>query len=76
MGVFPNPASGSFNVHADFLTEQGSATVRLYGPTGKLAMSTSMQGQEQRFAASNLRGLYMVVVEGNGKQLTHKLVLQ
>ncbi len=39
-------------------------------------MSTSMQGQEQRFVTNNLRGLYMVVVEGNGKQLTHKLVLQ
>ncbi len=74
--VYPNPATGAFTVHSDFLTERGSGTVRLYDPTGKLVLSTIMRGQEQRYTGDDLHGLFMVVVAGNGEQRSCKLLLE
>ena len=35
-----------------------------------------MRGGQQQFTTKDLHGVFMLVVEGNGKQLTQKLVLQ
>lgn len=60
------------------ITAQGrvAQTLREGSATGSLALSKVMQGPEQRFTESGLHGFFMVVVEGNGIQRTHKLVLQ
>lgn len=74
--LFPNPANGFFTIIADFIPEKGDATVRVYGATGNLALSSAMQGPRQPVDTSGLHGLYMVVVESTGVQKTAKVILQ
>ncbi len=74
--LFPNPADGFFAVIADFFPEKDDANVRVYGPTGNLALSFAMQGPKHRVDASGLHGLFMVVVESAGVLKTAKIILQ
>ncbi|MBZ0207154.1 MAG: T9SS type A sorting domain-containing protein [Flavobacteriales bacterium] len=74
--LFPNPATGAFTILADFIPKKGTATVRVYGPTGNLALSSAMQGPKHRVDANGLHGLYMVVVESADVQKTAKIILQ
>ncbi len=74
--LYPNPATGFFTIHADFIRERGTATVRVYGSTGNLVLSSTMQGPEERLDASSLHGLFMVLVEGQGIHKVGKIVLQ
>ncbi|MBP9159561.1 MAG: T9SS type A sorting domain-containing protein [Flavobacteriales bacterium] len=76
MELYPNPANGSFTVRANFISENGIATIRVFGPTGNLALSSVMRGPQQFIDSSGLHGLYMVVVECAGVQQTRKIILQ
>lgn len=74
--ISPNPANGLFTVIADFIPEKGNASVRVYGYTGKLALTTTMHGPHLQIDATGLQGLYMVVVECAGVLNAAKIILQ
>ena len=74
--LFPNPSNGSFTVQANFIVQEASASIRIYGTTGNLVFSTNMRGPVKRIEQSGLQGLYLVAVECNGVQHTNKIMIQ
>lgn len=76
MQLFPNPANGSFTVQADFVMPDASASIRIYGPTGNLVLTSTMRGPVKQIELSGLLGLYLVAVECNGVQRINKIMIQ
>jgi hypothetical protein len=74
--VYPNPASESFTVNAAFIQEHRTGTMRLYGATGELVKTSNLNSPIYQVDATNLRGLFLVVVESGGRQETRKIILQ
>jgi hypothetical protein len=72
--VFPNPATGHFNVRID---EEGY-TARLTGMTGRVITEQKLTVGTNRIAADKLpAGMYLLVIEGaDGFREVEKVILK
>jgi len=72
--VYPNPASGMFNVQ---LNSAGAYTLNVYNATGTVVKTTTLAGTlTQVYLGAALPGIYYVTVYGNGLSATQKVVVQ
>jgi hypothetical protein len=79
--VFPNPASGTFQIEWNNLQEAGNATVVLTDVTGRQVMTTTVNmgstaGQAPVNVSGLSSGLYMLHIRANGMNVNTKIELQ
>jgi hypothetical protein len=69
--LFPNPAAHSFTLK---LNENVSGLIKITDMTGRMLISTSINGDETTIDCSGLNnGFYFVEIEANGKKAVKKL---
>jgi len=72
--VYPNPASGTFNVQ---LNSAGAYTLSVYNGTGAVVKTTTLAGTlTQVDLGAALPGIYYVTVYGDNENATQKVVVQ
>lgn len=72
--IYPNPAKDELTVVLPQNTE--NAKVMLYDLTGKMIKNINVQAKQKLNISDLNSGVYMIVIENNGKVSTHKLIKQ
>lgn len=76
MTLFPNPAQGSLSVLCTGLPTDNLAQLRLIDATGRVVLTTYMQGSLEVLDVSNLNGFFTVVVDINDTRLAGRVIIQ
>jgi len=74
VSIYPNPSSGLININFDNNT---SRLLNIYDLSGKLVLNKTIENsQNQMDLSEQPKGVYFISVTSEGKELTHKLILE
>lgn len=71
VSIYPNPSQGQFNV----ILNKADATIKVYNSLGTLVL-TREKATKNELIELNVKGLYIIEVESDGKLYTRRLVIQ
>lgn len=74
--LFPNPARGSLYILCPSLPPEGKAQIRLIDATGRVVLTTNLQGSLKELDVSQWNGFFTVVVDAGGTRLTGRVIIQ
>lgn len=79
--VFPNPNEGKFTVSIDLATQLDALTLRVTDLSGRSVFSKTLQQpgmsiREQITLSGMSRGAYFIRIEGDGLQLSRKMIIR
>ncbi len=74
--VYPNPSKGEFNLSINS-EELNLVNVSIYDVTGRMIIKQSVNNGVHNFNISEYpKGIYIMVIQGNEKVSTHKLIIE
>jgi hypothetical protein len=71
--VYPNPSKGAFNIR---LSEDKNSEVVIYNVAGGIVFANSYSEREIYIQPDLKTGMYILVINSNGKSEHHKLIIQ
>jgi PKD repeat protein len=74
MAIYPNPATDYFTIQKTGI--EGDLTIKILDVTGKVISSQVTDGTENINVSNLVSGVYLVQIEQNGHNWTHKLVVK
>lgn len=74
--LFPNPAQGSLSVLCSGVSKDNVAQLRLVDATGRIVLTTTMQGPAKVLDVSQQNGFFTVVVDAGGTRLAGRIIIQ